>query len=192
MLYFNELRIENKHLIIDVEVDPEYKAKGCWIESISLSTHKDSTEYPIWEATEGSTKTRVRLILDSKCQEESSIDVHDVGGATLKDLLYITVIAHVPTEILAEIPCGCCDPTILKGTVVDMEPFYNQAMQFIKELGDACELPRNFIDYILKFKGLELSIQTGNYAQANELFANYFNRDKKAFTNVGGCGCGNS
>jgi hypothetical protein len=74
------------------------------------------------------------------------------------------------------------------GTTVNLYPYYVQAMQYIKEISDNCNTPRNFIDYILRLKALDLAIRTGNYNTAIIYFQTFFDRNA---TIIGGkdCGC---
>ena len=45
-------------------------------------------------------------------------------------------------------------------------PIYNAMMNSIKELEKNCEVPKNFINSILRFKAFELAIDTEHYNQA--------------------------
>ena len=68
-------------------------------------------------------------------------------------------------------------------------------MLYTKELGDTCSIPKNFIDYILKVKALDLSLKTGNYQEAirywNRLFKNFYYTNNVEFSNCGCYGKGN-
>lgn len=48
------------------------------------------------------------------------------------------------------------------------------AMGYIKELGDSCNISKGFIDFILQFEGLKVSIESDNYVTAVKLFKKLF------------------
>lgn len=109
----------------------------------------------------------------------------------LSDLLFIYAMAQTSSSI-DTLPCG--EKEWIVHPVVDMLPFYCRGMNFVKSLGDTCNIPRKFIDYILMYKAFELSLYTGNYLNA----IRYFNDFKRVKSNSGiqikqrrggGCGC---
>lgn len=123
----------------------------------------------------------------------SGQDFHTVtqGKYTLSDLLFIYALAQYDGEG-ETLPCGEKEWTV--HPIVDMLPFYCRGMNFVKSLGDTCNIPREFIDYILMYKAFELSLYTGNYPNAIQ----YFNDFKRVKSNNGiqvkqrrggGCGC---
>lgn len=79
-----------------------------------------------------------------------------------KDLIIITPI--VRAIIPPEAPCGT--------NIVDTRAIYNKdilnkkGLTYLKELGDTCNIPRGFIDFILKKYALDLAIGTCNYRAA--------------------------
>lgn len=99
----------------------------------------------------------------------------------------------------SDAPCGM-DNTYTMQTVVNLYPFYQESMNYIKEIADncrdRCETPTHFVDYILKLRALEISIKTGNYEDAIYYYKKFFMKTKEETqTNkrkTGGCCCGNS
>lgn len=51
-------------------------------------------------------------------------------------------------------------------------------MSGVKEISDTCNVPRHFINNILRFKAIELSIKTGNYLQAIKYWKKFFSSDR--------------
>ena len=77
-----------------------------------------------------------------------------------KTMLFVYVVARgVPSP---DTPCGQDDTTVM-GVVIDLYPYYQMMMKGVKEINGSCEVPKYFIDNILRYKALELSIKTGNY-----------------------------
>ena len=59
---------------------------------------------------------------------------------------------------------------------------------YIKEVNNECDVPKNFIDALLRFKALELSIRTGHYTQAIKYWNKFFRGVKSKNINTG-CRC---
>lgn len=194
MIHFNELKItpDSKHLVIDVSVRNEAYYKNIYIDSIVIDNQdtyvgSGPSSKPIYTynvpdiipklTNEAVSQKHVRLYLDST----------DVGGS-LNGLFFVYVrVKGTPT---ADTPCGMDNITTL-GTVSNMYPFYQQAMDYIKEIESNCSFPQAFTDYILRLKALELAIRTGNYPDAIKYYNRFFSGKEKTFIRKGGCGCGN-
>ena len=83
---------------------------------------------------------------------------------TFKDnLLFVYVKANGTPA--SDTPCGMDEETTL-GVILYHYPIYNAMMNSIKELEKNCEVPKNFINSILRFKAFELAIDTEHYNQA--------------------------
>lgn len=93
------------------------------------------------------------------------------------DMLFVYVIATgVPAS---NTPCGLDNNKII-GTVVNLKNIYTKAISYLREIEciDNCQIPKNFINFILEFKALELSIKTGNYLQAIKYWKKFFTKVK--------------
>ena len=57
---------------------------------------------------------------------------------------------------------------------------YQQSMKYIRSIESNCDIPKQFIDYILRIKALELAL-IGNYLLAikywNKFFKNIFTQE---------------
>lgn len=193
MIRFNELKIspDSRYLLIDISVLEETYYKGVFIDSIVIDNqdtyvNNGPSSNPVYSYTVIDDTTALsdkpvgpkylRLVLDAR----------DLGGS-LDNMFFIYVRAKGTPA--ADTPCGMDNITTM-GTVVNIYPFYQQAMNYIGELADTCLVPQNFIDYILKLKALELAVKTGNYTEAINYYNRFFNNNKENFTMKGGCGCG--
>lgn len=92
--------------------------------------------------------------------------------ATLKDNMFFVYAIATGTPS-PETPCGFDNPMIM-GTVVNLYPAYRKSIYYMKELNNECNIPRGFIDTILRYKALELCIRTGNYPQAIKYWRRFF------------------
>ena len=168
MVQFNELRItpDGQKLIIDVSVrDLEYYT-NVYLDTIQADTQDTfvksgpSSEAVYTKVIEGNTKS-VRLELGT-------------GDLlpTLNDNLFFVYVRTKGTPA-ANTPCGMDNITAL-GVVSNLYPLYRHAFGYIKELSDACSVPKNFINCILQYKAFELAVKTGHYTEAIKYWKRFF------------------
>lgn len=192
MIQFNELRItpDGKKLVIDASVKDLNYYNDVYIDAIiidsqntyvsngpsskplfyyEISNPNVTVTYPEYNGyvpsrqgnSEDINEKRVRLELDSKI----------LGDSISTNLFFVYVIAKgTPSP---DTPCGMDNQTTL-GVVADLYPYYRSVMNGIKEISNECEIPRTFIDNLLRFKALELSLKTGNYIQAIKYWNKFF------------------
>ena len=170
MIKFNELRItpNNENLIIDVSIEDAEYFKDVVLDSIIIDTQDTYTANgPSDEAVftysvvDDYSKKSVRLILKSE----------DLGVPIAGNIFFVHVIAT--GEPTADTPYELRNSKII-GTVINTYPIYKQSMKYTKELGDSCNIPKNFVDYIFRIKALDLAIRTGNYLEAIKYWNKFF------------------
>ena len=217
MIKFNELRItpDNENLIIDVSIEDADYYRNVVIDSIVIDTQDtfsvngpssnavytyivnkesanpvyslpDNAGFPQVQDEESGDyiytiddyhKKHTRLILKS-----SDLKVPIAGNMFF-------VYAITSGEPAEDTPCALKQSKII-GTAVNLYPIYKQSIAFTKELGNTCNIPKGFIDYILRIKALDLSIRTGNYPDAILYWNKIFK--KSYYTSVEpdyNCGC---
>lgn len=96
------------------------------------------------------------------------------------NLLFIYIITKgVPSP---ETPCGE-DNSISRAILYNQYPFYMNTIHYLKQLGlscnSECEIPRDFINTYLQFKGIEFAIRTGHYTEAVNLWKRINLKDVK-------------
>lgn len=182
MVQFNELRItpDGQKLIIDVSVkDLEYYT-DVYLNTIQIDTQDTfvesgpSSEVVYTKTIKGDTKS-IRLELGTG----------DLLPA-LNDNLFFVYIKIKGTSA-ANTPCGMDNTTTL-GVVFNLYPLYQHAFNYIKELSDACSIPKNFINYILQYKAFELAIKIGHYIEAIKYWKKFFMGIKDSVI-TSNCGC---
>lgn len=196
MIKFNELRItpNNENLIIDVSIEDADYYQNVVLDSIIIDTQDTYVEngpsskavfkYIVAEENyeDDYSKKRVKLILKPE----------DLGIPIVGNMFFVYAISS--GEPLSDTPCELRNSRII-GTAINLYPVYKQSMIYTRELGDTCSIPKNFIDYILKIKALDLSLKTGNYQEAirywNRLFKNFYYTNNVEFSNCGCYGKGN-
>lgn len=109
----------------------------------------------------------------------------ELGLKDLNDNIFFVYIiaAGVPAS---DTPCTM-DKEYVMGAAFNLRPIYNAGMGFIKELRRRCDVPRGFIDFILRLKALEVALKTGNYAAAFDIWRRYF-KDRTVVSSTD-CGC---
>lgn len=193
MVHFNELRItsDGQHLIIDVSVLSESYYKNVYIDSIVIDNQDTyvgtgPSSNPVYSYSVPNGVSQ--LTKKTYSQKHVRLDLTPTDFS-LNGLLFVYVRAKgTPAP---DTPCGLDNITTL-GTVTNMYPFYQQAMNYIGELANNCSVSQNFTDYILKMKGLELAVRTGNYTDAIKFYNKFFNGKENTVVRKGGCSCGNT
>lgn len=117
---------------------------------------------------------RIRLELDAKSL-----------GVNLSTTLFFVYVVTKGTPAI-DTPCNMDNQTTL-GVVADLYPFYRSTLGCMKEVENSCDVPKTFIDKLLRFKALELCIKTGNYSQAIKYWNKFFRKIKS--TVVTKCRC---
>lgn len=196
MVDFNELRITpDGYLVIDVSVNENSLYQNIYIDRITIDTQDTyvdgtpSSEYIYKEDIDQDKNLKyIRRVLTSV----------DFNPKTALDnnmfFVYITCrgeISPSSQEEWCSIPCDA-DNKVTIGTVMASLPYYEQAMSYIGEIGKNCEIPKDFIDFILRTKAMELAIKTGNYPEAIKYYNKFFKDGGVQTGWKGGCGCGAS
>lgn len=215
MLHFNELRItqDNRFLIIDVSVDNQDYFDDVLLDSIVIDTQdtfvpNGPSDNPLYvynvedaydltySLPEQCNCNPVRVDEDkSYCftygtQQMKNVRL-ELKLSDWKDLspcntMFFVYVKSKGTPS-ADTPCGFDKGQII-GTVINLQPIYKQTLNYLRELECDCEIPKGFIDMILKLKAIELCVRTGNYVQAVKYWKKFFikNQCKSPTSN---CGC---
>ena len=196
MIRFNELKIEDNYIIIDVQIEEEKYFKDMYIDSIVIDTqdtfiangpsskaiytktfntdtdvNKEEIVY-----TQGTDKyNRVRIYIDGK---NLNVDIH-------KTMFFVYVIAGGTPS--ADTPCRWDENKALH-TLVDTQVLYNNMIQYVKELNKDCSTPNNFINAILQFNAIDLALKTNQYPLAIDLWKRFYS-DIESNVVLSNCGC---
>ena len=196
MIRFNELKIEDNYIIIDVQIEEEKYFKDMYIDSIVIDTQDTfiangpsskaiytktfNTDTDVNKEeiiyTQGTDKyNRVRMYIDGK---NLNVDIH-------KTMFFVYVIAGgTPT---ADTPCRWDENKALH-TLVDTQVLYNNMIQYVKELNKDCSTPDNFINAILQFNAIDLALKTNQYPLAIDLWKRFYS-DIESNVVLPNCGC---
>lgn len=198
MLHFNTLRYSNngKNIIIDVAVNDELYYKDVYIDSIIIDTQDTYIDngpssnaiftYKVPEISKVYTEDIIPVKTEDKSQVyikngytrkhvRLEIPVKSLGIYADKSMLFVYAVATGKAAI--DTPCGM-DNTITLGTIINIANIYNYLISYIREIEEDCSKPNNFIDLMLRYKALELSIKTGNYILAIKYWRRFFQNIK--------------
>ena len=199
MIQFNELRVDsNKNLIIDASVlditeDPNgyihinhvYVGVGSDQEIVDLDltgsyvTRKDdSTGY----------LRGIRIVLNLiDTTTRTILNIVDTSLDLTKQLFYVKVEVDTTDPL---VPLSVCIDTSIEGYAYDKCLLLNKIFDYIKATDGTCDNLDNYANYIVKVNGLQLAVESGNFALAslywNKFFAN--NSNVGLISNTG-CGC---
>ena len=215
MIHFNELRYsrDNKYLVIDAAIDSQDYYNDVVIDSIIIDNQNtfvtngpSSTPIYTYKVPDMYDKTYsipeecscnpVRIKedesycftygLDSMKHVRLELPLNALGIDCSSDILFVYVIATGTPA--AATPCGF-DNSKIMGTVVNLKYMYDNMLYYIRQIESECEVPRNFIDSILKYKAFELSIRTGNYPLAIKYWKKYLSNNNLNIPTIKTCNC---
>lgn len=185
MVQINELRItENGKLLIDANV--KISSGEVYITDVYIDTQDTYTDAgPSSKAAHASisSKSQIRL-------EYTKNDLILMGAdktISLNKTLFFVYIKVTGTPSI-DTPCGE-DNVYTLGVTFDCCGLYNSFMNYIREINETCVVPRHFIDTFLKFKALEVSINTAHYPQAIKYYNKFIKDLNTPITTYKTCNC---
>ena len=182
MIRINELRInkEATKLIIDMEIENK-----SYLENIKFDNIQIVTEQYFNPDQAGSYIAYKISNIDGK-RVTAEIDCNDLlYGDYKKNMFFIWIKTK---GILGDCaPCSdSSDNAVLavywKKGIMDMYVHY------LKDMTACCDLPQDFVDFLLRAKALDLSIKTGHYIEAIKFFRYLTSKMTKHI--VKHCNCG--
>ena len=150
--------------------DTIYTLTGC-NKYNTVEDEEDNEEVKDEECSSEEEEKRVRLELDSATL-----------GTSLNDTLFFIYIVTKGTPS-SDTPCGMDNQTTM-GVVANLYPFYRNMVNYMREVENECEIPKNFINMFMRFKAFELSIRTGHYTQAIKYWNKFFRGIKNELINT--------
>lgn len=184
MIIFEELRITNdgETLVVHARVRNEEWYNDVYIDKIIIDTeetYKESypSSNPVYSKTiEGNVKSI-----------ELSINKAQILPDFKEHLFFVYVIAKGTPE--STVPCGMDNQTNL-GVTLYMGNIYNSFMNYIKEMNaNNCQIPNGFIDMLLRYKALNISMDSGHYLQGIDYYNKWFKGNKYSSYSTPNCGC---
>lgn len=182
MVKFNKLFIipYNKGIYIDCSVLDMPYFENVYIDKIIIDTqdtfNKDGiSKYPIYSYVVSGNQKQVKMTI-----KDSDLLVKSMEGK----MFFVYILTKgIPSS---NTPCGLDTPVVL-GVGVDSYPIYKKALNYIKESYNNCDIPRNFINFVLRYKAFQMCLKTRDYPLA----ITYWKKFNKALNNKvsSNCGC---
>lgn len=174
MVIFDQLRISDDGytLYIDAHVNKASYFDNIFISKITICTEDQVHETDPLEYFD-------KFIYQQDFQGEDLKELHLVLNSNSfnevfkgKDLSHNMFFVYIECGGTPD-PCTPCrlDELTTLGVTFDYGRLFNIAMNYTRELTKTCNIPDKFIDFILNFEGLKLSIETEHYIPA----INYWN-----------------
>lgn len=181
MIIFDQLRIsdDGKRMYINVHVNKADYFNDISLDSITIMTSDKisetspnipSSDYIYTKKIEGKEK-ELNLVLTStdftKTWEE---DPHAMifNQEDFSNTLFFIYIQCKGTPDACT-PCPLDEKTTL-GVTFDENILYQKVMNYTKELVASCEIPTNFVDFILLWDAFKSAIETEHYIPAIKFF----------------------
>lgn len=206
MIRFNELKIEDNYIIIDVQIEEEKYFKDMYIDSIVIDTQDtfianspsskaiytktfNTNVNPVYENKQCAPVKKEENIytqgIDKYNRVRIYIDSKDLNVDIHKTMFFVYVIAGGTPA--ADTPCRWDENKALH-TLVDTQVLYNNMIQYVKELSKDCSTPDNFINAILQFNAVDLALKTNQYPLAIDLWKRFYS-DIESNVVLPNCGC---
>ena len=206
MIRFNELKIEDNYIIIDVQIEEEKYFKDMYIDSIVIDTQDtfivngpsskaiytkifNTDIHPVYENKQCALIKKEENIYTQGINKHNRvriyIDAKDLNVDIHKTMFFVYVIAGgIPA---ADTPCRWDENKALH-TLVDTQVLYNNMIQYVKELSKDCSTPDNFINAILQFNAVDLALKTNQYPLAIDLWKRFYSNIESNIV-LPNCGC---
>ena len=166
MFKYNKVSIEDNKLIVDFEIEDKPYYSGIIIKGLRIDT----------SATYG-TKTPYYT------SPYSGILHFEIPLSNTKELYFIIPQAQI--TLPPDIPCGADEVNI--AVAYNKKTLMQKGWGYLKELSNSCGIPKGFIDFILRIKALDMSIETCNYTEAIKYWEMLNKMPTRTSTN--NCGC---
>ncbi len=192
MIKFNNVSLsdDGKYLNINASIEDLEYYENMYIASVAIDTQDTYTpnssngysSNPVFKSDVSDLGYK-----ESPKTIDISIDITSTSLSSYKDnLLYIYVGATGYME--GDVPCGKSRLWDM-AVAYDVNDIYKNGLSYIKEVYKDCVIPKNFIDYFLRYKALSLAIKTKNFVTANKWWDKLFKGKFNTTNNTNSCGC---
>lgn len=183
MITIEELKITNdgKNLVIRASVRPESYYTNVYIDKVIIDTEETyvgerPSETPVYTFTCNYNTKHIDMVL-------TRVDIIPNFREHMFFVYIKTKGAPAP-----DVPCGMDNSTTL-GVTLYKGDIYDTFMSYIKEMNSNCQVPQGFIDQILRYKALNLAIDTGHYTQGIDYYNRWFKDGGQNVATSSNCGC---
>lgn len=199
MLLFDQLRISDngQRMYINMHVNEADFFENIYLDSITIATADKvleaygtagtdptvtAVDY-IYKKTFSGYEKSAALVLTKVSFDEAYTKIGDTRAtmsfdkSDLSDTLFFVYVKCKLADgetIDACIPCTL-DEEVTLGVTFDTTALYQRVMGYTRELADDCNIPANFIDFILNFNAFKAAVETEHYIPAINFYNQMFN-----------------
>lgn len=183
MVEFKRLLLLPKRngLYLEVEVPDLPYNENIYLDRIYIDT-ADSfrvggvSKNPVYKYTIEGNKKSLKL----------TIPHHDILVKHCEGQLFFVYVITKGT-FKADTPCGMDEHATL-AAICDTYKIYRQGIKYIQETYERCNVPRHFIDFILRYNAFKICLQTRDYPLAIAYWKRFNNQSCNA-PSSNTCGC---
>lgn len=178
MIQFNELRVtpDNKYLVINTQVQDLSYYKNVYIDSIVFDTNGSYSEL-------GPSKSAIVVYQAGASDKNKKVSTTYEVELLQNKMFFVYV--YTKGDPASNTPCGMKESVVM-GVTYNRHPIYNSVMKVLRSL-EGCGPSYDFINFFLKLKAFEISLNTGNYLRAIQYWNKFFSSEKTVRTPK--CGC---
>lgn len=218
MIQFNELKItsDNLHIYIDAQVKSNAYYTNVGIKNLIIDTSSTFTE--TGPSSNYIYMLDIESIRSSATIYLVSNETTPIQDGTNGIILYVNaqnvvkrVIVTIPSSTLtgtpsltttlffvyatalgtpsSDTPCGL-DNLLTLQALYNKSLIYDAGLAYTREICNSCSINENFIDFILKLKGLELALVTKHYTAAISMWNKFFSATTSSTSySTSNCNC---
>lgn len=208
MVVFDQLRIsdDGTKLYINMHVNEASYFDDVYLSTITIATsdvilesYNEGTSVAslptdyIYKLTFDEDTKEASLVLDVSSFDEafagtgsSTASVAYTDSSLSGPLFFIYVVCDgVPDDCT---PCSLSNETVIALTF-DSKLLHNKVMEYTKKLANTCDIPKDFINFILLWNAFKSSIETDHYIPAITYYNWLFNSYGAVSVNTNTCRC---
>lgn len=107
------------------------------------------------------------------------------------DLFFVYITCKnvgTPNVCFEELSCKAQELTTV-GVTFDAKLLYQRVMGYTRELANSCDIPSQFIDFILNYNAFKASVETDHFCDAIRFYNQMFDMTGSSVTTRSKCGC---
>ena len=193
MVVFDRLKIsdDGKTMYIDVHVNEASYYDNLTLSKIKVVTSDNISVSDPYTAPSDADKISKTITFDEGIRKASitltpaEMDVTFTRSDFSSDLFFIYV--ETDGEPSSDTPCGQDYSTTL-GITFNNRLMHDRVIGYSKQLADTCDIPDDFINFILRYNAFLSGLKTGNFVEALKYFNNLFS-GVTTVSKPKGCGC---
>lgn len=192
---FDQLRIaeDGKMLYLDCHVNTASMFSDRYIDKVVIKTGEQVLETETSPTVADGNHIYLKQVSGNQKEIHLALQPVDMNEYYSKndfssDMFFVYVVCK-DLSTNECIPCELSNLTYI-GTTFDTHRLYQEAMGYVKELSDTCEVSEGFIDFILRFNAFKIAADTGHYQCAVDFYKQLFGGSYASHNSTTkGCGC---